>query len=145
MNPDHPSEPRHLCRSGAPAAIRCEGGKPDDHVTAGDLSLTLSEQRRAIDNAVIVVESDTSGVITYVNDKFCEISGYGREEVIGRDHRFLNSGHHPRTFFDGMWATLRRGEVWQDEICNRSKSGSMFWLLTRPTTRYFQPISTARW
>jgi PAS domain S-box-containing protein len=137
MNPDYPSEPKHHCRSGALAANRGGGAAPTDHrgdhVAASELLLSLSEQRRAIDNAVIVVESDTSGVISYVNDKFCEISGYRRDEMIGHDHRFLNSGYHPRTFFDGMWATLRRGEVWQDEICNRSKSGSLFWLLTTIT------------
>lgn len=99
----------------------------------GGLVLSLSEQRRAIDNAVIVIESDLQGVITSVNDKFCEASGYRREEVIGRDHRFLNSGHHPRAFFDEMRATLERWETWQGEICNRSKSGGLFWLLTTIT------------
>ncbi len=100
---------------------------------AGGLVLSLSEQRRAIDNAVIVTESDINGIITYVNDKFCEVSGYSRDEVIGRDHRFLNSGVHPRAFFDELWADLRRGETWQGEVCNRSKSGGIFWLLTTIT------------
>ncbi len=99
----------------------------------GGLLLSLSEQRRAVDNAVIVVESDTSGVIIYVNDKFCEVSGYSRDEVIGHDHRFLNAGTHSSTFFDDLWSTLRRGETWQGEICNRGKSGDLFWLLTTIT------------
>lgn len=97
------------------------------------LLLTLSEQRRAIGNGVIVVESDTKGIITYVNDKFCEVSGYSRDEVIGRDHRFLNSGHHSQAFFENLWSTLLRGEIWQGEICNRNKKGAMFWFLTTIT------------
>lgn len=99
----------------------------------GGLVLSLSEQRRAIDDAVIVIESDLQGVIISVNDKFCEASGYSREEVIGRDHRFLNSGHHPRSFFEDMWTTIGRGETWRGEICNRSKSGGVLWLLTTIT------------
>ncbi|GAO37377.1 hypothetical protein SCT_2798 [Sulfuricella sp. T08] len=99
----------------------------------GRLVLSLSEQRRAIDNAVVVIESDLKGIISYVNDKFCEVSGYSREEVIGHDHRFLNSGLHLREFFDGLWEDLRRGEVWHGEVCNRTKSGGLFWLLTTIT------------
>jgi len=102
-------------------------------IEVGRLVLSLSEQRRAIDNAVIVIESDIKGIITYVNDKFCEVSGYSRDEVIGRDHRFLNSGMHPQAFFDDLWADLRRGETWQGEVCNRTKSGGIFWLLTTIT------------
>ncbi len=99
----------------------------------GGLVQSLSEQRRVIDNAVIVIESDLRGVITYVNDKFCEASGYSRDEVIGRDHRFLSSGYHARSFFEEMWATLENGEIWQGEICNRSKNGGVLWLLTTIT------------
>lgn len=100
---------------------------------AGRLALSLSEQRRAIDNAVIVVESDLNGVITYVNDKFCEVSGYSRDEAMGRDHRFLNSGMHPQAFFDDMRAALQSGKTWQGEVCNRTRSGGIFWLLTTIT------------
>ena len=100
---------------------------------AGRLVFSLSEQRRAIDNAVIVMESDLNGIITYVNDKFCEISGYSRDEVMGRDHRFLNSGMHPRAFFDDLRSDLRSGETWQGEVCSRTKSGGIFWLLTTIT------------
>lgn len=99
----------------------------------GGLMLSLSEQRRAIDNAVIVVESDLNGIITYVNDKFCEISGYSREEAIGRDHRFLNSGHHSKAFFADMWDTINHGETWHGEILNRTRSGGSLWLLTTIT------------
>lgn len=99
----------------------------------GRLVFSLSEQRRAIDNAVIVIESDLNGIITYVNDKFCEVSGYSRDEAMGRDHRFLNSGTHPSAFFDDMRSDLRSGETWQGEVCNRTKSGGIFWLLTTIT------------
>lgn len=99
----------------------------------GGMLISLSEQRRAIDNAVIVTETDIRGVITYVNDKFYQVSGYSRDEVIGHDHRFLKSGAHSRTFFEDLWSTLRRGNTWQGEICNRNKSGNLFWLLTTIT------------
>lgn len=99
----------------------------------GGLVLSLSEQRRAIDNAVIVVESDLSGIVYYVNDKFCEVSGYSRGEVVGRDHRLLKSGYHPPEFFEELWRTVRRGETWQGEICNQTRSGGILWLLATIT------------
>lgn len=101
--------------------------------SVGTLLLSLSEQRRALDNAAIMVESDPRGIITYVNDKFCEISGYSREELLGRDHRFLNSGHHPPEFFAKMWSTIKEGRVWRGEVCNRTKSGGIFWVDTTIT------------
>lgn len=99
----------------------------------GALLLSLSEQQRATDNAAIVVESDTRGIITYVNDKFCEISGYSRGELLGRDHRFLKSGYHPPEFFTNMWATLKAGRIWYGEVCNRARDGSLFWVDTTIT------------
>ena len=99
----------------------------------GSLVLSLSEVRRATDNAAIVVESDLNGILTYANDKFCEISGYSLNELIGRDHRFLNSGHHPAPFFADLWSTISQGNVWRGEVCNRTKNGSLFWTNTTIT------------
>jgi len=84
--------------------------------------------RRAVDAAAIFSETDLTGRITYVNDQFCALSGYSRDELIGQNHRVLNSGFHPAEFFLGMWRTIALGNVWKGEICNRAKDGSLFWV-----------------
>ncbi len=90
----------------------------------------LSKQQYALNQHAIVAMTDGRGRITYVNDKFCAVSGYSREELIGRDHCILNSGHHPKGFFKNMYHTVLRGETWHAEVCNRSKSGALYWLDT---------------
>jgi len=89
---------------------------------------SLSAQRHAIDNAAIVVESDMSGHITYVNDKFCEISGYSRKELLGQHHRILDSDYHPAAFFEDLWSSVNAGQIWHGEICYRNKYGGVFWV-----------------
>ncbi|MCU1720167.1 putative bifunctional diguanylate cyclase/phosphodiesterase [Pseudomonas sp. 5P_5.1_Bac1] len=84
--------------------------------------------RAAVDAAAIFSETDLTGRITYVNDQFCTISGYSREELLGADHRILNSGQHEPGLFLGMWQSLAAGETWKGEICNRAKDGSLYWV-----------------
>lgn len=86
------------------------------------------EQRRALDEAAIVSEADAQGNITFVNDHFVTMSGYSRLELVGQNHRILNSGKHDSTFFQTMWRTISEGQVWRGEVCNRKKDGSLYWV-----------------
>ncbi len=99
----------------------------------GDVQRVLSElqqQKIVIDEHAIVSVCDVQGRITYANDKFCQISGYTREELLGQDHVILNSAIHPRGFFKDMWGVVVCGGVWHGEVCNRAKSGTLYWVNT---------------
>ncbi len=88
----------------------------------------LELQKFAFDQHAIVSIADKSGKILYVNPKFCEISGYTLDELVGQDHRLLNSGYHPNAFFREMWATISHNKSWHNDVCNRTKTGEIYWV-----------------
>jgi phosphoserine phosphatase RsbU/P len=84
--------------------------------------------RKGVDAHAIVAITDANGVIAFANDRFCAVSGYAREELIGKTHRILKSGAHPDEFYADLWRTITAGKVWHGMICNRAKGGGQYWV-----------------
>ncbi len=103
-------------------------GTQQDITEQKNIHITLEQQKFALDASSIVAITDVRGTISYVNDQFCQISGYSREELIGKTHHLVNSGFHPRSFWKNMFQQASKGIPWRDEVCNKAKDGSLYWV-----------------
>jgi two-component system cell cycle sensor histidine kinase/response regulator CckA len=113
------------------AAVRDSTGDESTARDSLERSLKdLADIRFALDQSTIVAITDQRGIINYVNEEFCRISKYSRAELLGQDHRIINSAYHPKEFIRNIWTTIGRGEVWKGEIRNRAKDGSIYWVDT---------------
>ncbi len=88
----------------------------------------IADYKFALDQSAIVSIANKKGKITYVNDNFCSISKFSKEELLGQDHRILNSGYHSKEFFKELWATIGTGLIWRGEFCNLTKDGNIYWV-----------------
>lgn len=122
-----PVDPLHLV---AVVALHARRFRQEQEASAS-MRATLYERDRhqqAVNAHAIISVTDFAGNITYVNDKLCEVSGYRRGELLGHNHRILKSGAHPLDFYEDMWNTISRGEIWSGEVCNRRKDGQHYWV-----------------
>lgn len=99
-------------------------------VKKSDYATELNQYQYALDQSAIIAITDQYGIITYVNDNFCKISKYTKQELIGQNHRLINSGYHTKAFFGSLWAGIQKGQIWKGELRNKAKDGSYYWVDT---------------
>lgn len=92
--------------------------------------LELTQQKLTMDKHALVSMSDANGVITYVNEKFCEVSGYSEDELVGQTHQIINSDKQPSEYWHNMYSIVSKGDIWHDEVCNKAKDGHLYWVNT---------------
>jgi len=136
LNPELLSRHGHVMKKYDPESVvedvsRIISKTSDSHIFSQYMSDSLHESSNmhyALDAHCIVSTTDIFGRITDVNDRFCEVSGYTRDELIGETHGVINSGYHPKKLFSDMWKTISSGKIWHGEICNKKKDGQLYWV-----------------
>ena len=99
----------------------------EQHTVAEQARLN-AELRAALNTHALVSMTDKQGLIVYANDQFCQVSGYSLKELLGQDHRIVNSGYHGKDYIRSLWETISQGRIWQGVFCNRNKSGNLYWV-----------------
>ncbi|AOW10506.1 hypothetical protein EM308_13890 [Flavobacterium gilvum] len=112
-------------------SIRCDiSDRKKGEEEFQEIMRQIEDYKYALDESSIVAVTNQKGIITHVNDNFCKISQYSREELIGQDHRIVNSGHHSKEFIRALWVAIANGKVWKGELKNKAKDGSFYWVDT---------------